>query len=77
MTWERLLAIAFMVGINLLIWAILRHYRQRGAILALPKSIECDRTPRWFRFNMALGWASLALSVAFTILVSTVLLQGQ
>ena len=77
MTWQNILAIALMAGADLLMWAIIRYYTQHGIIFAFPRSIERGRSPRWFSFGMAVLWISLALSVAFTIVVSSALVFGK
>jgi len=75
--WITPLAIGFMISIDVLMWVILRYYSQRGIIFAFPKSIERDRSPRWFWFNIVAGWIALGLAVAFTVVVSTLLLLDQ
>ena len=72
----RFAAIVLMIGIDALIWAVIRYYVRTGRIIAFPFSISRDRTPRWFSINMALLWLSLALSITFTAVVSTNLLLG-
>ena len=74
--WSKLAAVAFMLGIDGLILAVLRSYNQTGTIFAFPFGISRDRSPRRFRFTMAIGWLSLALSIAFTAVISTALLLG-
>ena len=70
------LIIAFMVAIDALILLAIRTYQRRGIILALPWTIHREKTPRWFRFNQIIGWLSFWLAVAFTLVVSLVLLIG-
>ena len=70
----QLAAILFMVGIDVAIWTIIRVYDRKGVILALPWPIDRDRSPRWFRFNMAMLRLSLALGIAFTVVVSFLIL---
>jgi hypothetical protein len=69
------LIIAFMVAIDVLIFLIIRTYERRGVILALPWTIQRDKTPRWFRFNQIIGWLAFWLAVAFTLVVSVALLS--
>jgi hypothetical protein len=68
--------IAFMVVLDVLIFLVIRAFERRGAILALPWTIQRDKTPRWFRFNQIIGWLSFWLAVAFTLVVSVALLSG-
>ena len=75
--WQNLLAIAFMIGIDLLIWAVIRNYNRRGIALAFPRVIARERSPHWFRFHIVMLWVSFALCVAFTAVVSSLLLFGQ
>ena len=77
MTWQNFFAIAFMVAVDLLIWAVIRYYNGRGIVLAFPRVIARDRSPHWFRFHIVMLWISLALCVAFTVVVSSLLLFGQ
>ena len=69
-----LLIIAFMIAIDVLIWQVIRTYERRGAVLAFPFVVHRDRSPRWFRFQIVMLWISLALSVAFTLIVSIMIL---
>ena len=70
------LIISFMIAIDVAIFLVIRTYERRGVILALPWTIQRDKTPRWFRFNQIIGWLSFWLAVAFTLVVSAVLLSG-
>ena len=72
-----LLMIAFMIGMDVLIWAVIRHYDRTGVILAFPKEISRERTPRWFRMNMLIGWTSLGLCIVFTVVITFGLLIGR
>jgi len=69
-----LLIVAFMVAIDVFILQVIRAYERRGAVLAFPFVIHRDRSPGWFRFHIVMHWISLALCVAFTFIMSLLLL---
>ncbi|MEO5641341.1 MAG: hypothetical protein ABIQ98_06195, partial [Sphingomicrobium sp.] len=63
----------FMLALDTLIWWVIRYYERTGVVLAFPKHIYREKTPRWFRFNIISLWGSFGLCVAFT-LVATVIM---
>jgi hypothetical protein len=75
-TGPKLLAIGFMLALDVLIWLILRAYQRRGVILAFPWNIDRERSPRWFRFNMLVGWLAFWSAIAFTILITVSILTA-
>ena len=73
---SKLLVIALMVGIDAIIFICLRAYQRRGRIMAFPANIDRSKTPRWYAFNLALGWLSFAAAVLFTLMVTIFLLTA-
>jgi hypothetical protein len=52
------------------VWKLNRYHERRGVLIGVPFSIQKSRKPRLFRSMMILGWMSLALVIAFSLLVS-------
>ncbi len=72
----KIAAIAFMILVDLIIWWVIRTYDRRGVILSLPWNTYRDRSPRAFRVQLGMLRMSLALCIAFTVIVTAMLLFG-
>ena len=69
------LAIAVLVGIDLVVWLMIRQFQRTGVILGSPWNINREQTPKQFIFCIVSFWVLLVVAVAWTVGFSFMILS--